>query len=130
METPGGGLSCHWRSGTRITPSLPSSLCGSGGARQGYPSALRGLDPRHALPRISIYGSDGGLFVSAEAVRHSPGIFGGRLTTASASAMAARSRSSVSGMPSPSLGLRRRRRLHDFEQLRLGVGEVLLRADA
>src|SRR5712692_1711259 len=28
-------------------------------AHQGYPSALRGLDSRRALPRISIYGSDG-----------------------------------------------------------------------
>jgi hypothetical protein len=43
----------------QATPSLPTSLCGSVGARQGYPSALRGLDSRLALPRLSIYGSDG-----------------------------------------------------------------------
>ena len=32
-------------------PSRRISLCGSVGARQGYPSALRGLDPRLLLPR-------------------------------------------------------------------------------
>ena len=44
---------------TKRPPSLPTSLCGSVGARQGYPSALRGLDSRLVLHRISIYGSDG-----------------------------------------------------------------------
>jgi hypothetical protein len=29
---------------------FPASFCGSVGARQGYPSALRGLDSRLALP--------------------------------------------------------------------------------
>jgi hypothetical protein len=52
------------------------------------------------------------------------------LTTASASAMAARSRSSVSGMPSPSSVFAEDELLHFFEQLHLGVGEVLLHADA
>src|SRR5437762_38734 len=34
-------------------------LCGSDGARQGYPppSALRGLDPRHALPELALIGA-------------------------------------------------------------------------
>jgi hypothetical protein len=36
---------------TDLDPSLPASFSGSGGERQGYPSALRGLDPRRALPR-------------------------------------------------------------------------------
>jgi hypothetical protein len=40
-------------------PSLPASLCGSGGACQGYPAALRGLDARGALPNQHLW-SDGG----------------------------------------------------------------------
>jgi hypothetical protein len=52
-----GGQDVH--RDTKAAPSLPASLCGSVGARQGYPSALRGLDSRLALPRVSFYGSDG-----------------------------------------------------------------------